>query len=72
MYCTLVYKTSLQVDIYGSLEVFVFPECSVAIIATHMWTPLAHPPPDMHTHTQTHTYTQALLNIDKQSRKGKK
>lgn len=45
--------------IYGSPEVFVFPEWSVAIIVTHMWTPT----------TPTHTHTLALLNIDKQSRK---
>lgn len=45
--------------IYGSLEVFVFLECSVAIIVTHMW-------------TTTPTCTPALRNIDKQSQKGKK
>lgn len=31
-------KTSLLVDMYGSLEVFVFSEWSGAITVKHMWT----------------------------------
>lgn len=59
--CTAVWFIKLPRQwIYGSLEVFVFLEWSVAIIVTHMWTPTAP------------TRTPALLNIDKQSQKGKK
>lgn len=59
--CTAVWFIKLPRQwIYGSLEVFVFLEWSVAIIVTHMWTPT------------TPTRTPALLNIDKQSQKGKK
>lgn len=59
--CTAVWFIKLPRQwIYGSLEVFVFLEESVAIIVTHMWTPT------------TPARTPALLNIDKQSQKGKK
>ncbi len=59
--CTAVWFIKLPCEwIYGSLEVFVFPECSVAIIVTHMWTP-----PDMHTHTHTHTNTHLHTSTSK-------
>lgn len=46
--CTAVWFVKLPRRwIYGSLEVFVFLERSVAIVVTHMWTPSTN------THTST-------------------
>lgn len=54
--CTAVWFIKLPHEwIYGSLEVFVFPEWSVAIIVTHMWTPAT--PTCTHTNTHLHTST---------------
>ena len=57
--CTALWFVKLPCEwIYmGLLRCLFFPECSVAITVTHMWTP---PPPQharTHTHIHTHTHT---------------